>query len=711
MGAVLTYFRHHKWQRRMLTALLGVILAAALSIHYVPAYLDQKYIEQLRDEDQAAREQAAGHFTSLAARKPETRQRLFEALATEDDEHFRAIQQVLAAAGHWPPPVHQDLWIDRLQAIQFEKGYVRREIPNPDARRQTINAARRQRLAIVHEAILASRDNRYVRRLLRAALADPQPRIRRAAATLAGKLNDPGVLGKLLADEDAAVAAEAALVAGLTGQATLAQPIRDALYRVVPIHQNLARRAARVFTGPQTADQQEQTRQRERRVETLRTLIANSSLALLTLRPQEDAWLAELAGRTQDGLLRERLLWLLSAEPRDATRRLLDELAARYRWQGQPLPADAILAARRIGHDGYAAAVLDVLRRAGQSENPNLQVSQLLAAVDYARAMNLPCRQEAYDIIEQYWNAEQSLLFRHAALLLGQQALLDDGQPASAPTPEACLALLREAVEWAIVEPGSKPPVVRRSPVASAYAAVAQWRIDPSTQLLTLLDLDALDPDAVVALNVNKTSAAYLYQAAALDAPQAGDAIAWKLAETRLPEAFEVALAFLPTPEMNYREHNANIRATGMMLLALTAPESRREEITRHVAGRLARERYLERGTAQCALLILGRQDAREEARLLLTSDDFPRRRALTALLIDGDHWTLDWLLWNVYRPSGDLPSLLVEQGISDVLAATAPQLPRPSAALQPASQYWQCNLLKQMYGLFRNQLELGGRP
>ncbi len=711
MGTVLTYFRRHKWQGRLLTAMLGIIIAAGLSIHYVPAYLDQKYIEQLGAEDQAAREQAAGHLKALAAREPETRGRLFEALATEDDEHFRAIQQVLAAAGHWPPPVQREVWIDRLSVIQFENGYVRREIPDPNIRRQTIHAARRQRLAIVHEAILASRDNRYVRRLLQSAVADPQLRIRRAAATLAGKLNDAETLAKLLADEDSAVAAEATLVAGLTAQASLAQPIRDDLYRLVPEHQILARRIAREFTGPRTPAQEAEDQQRLDRVEALRTRIANSSLALLNLRPGEDAWLAELAGQTHDPLLRERLLWLLSAEPRDSTRRLLDELAARYRWQGQPLPADALLAARRIGHDGYAAAALDVLRRAARSENPNLQVSQLQAAIDYARALNLPCRQEAYDIVERYWNPDQPILLSHAAMLLGQQATLDTGQPATAPTRDACLALLRQAVGWAIPDPDGEPSAVLRNPQASAHAAVAQWRIEPSIQPLTLPDLDALDPDVIVNLNVNKTTAASLYQAAAMKTPQAGDVVAWQLAETHLPEAFQVGLAFLPTPEMNYREHNANVRATGMMLLALTSPEARREEMARHIAGRLAREKYLGRGTAQCALLILGQQDVREDVRVLMTSEDFPRRRALTALLIDGDRWTLDWLLWNVYRSFDDLPGLLVDQGVNNVLAATAPQLPRPSVALQPATQRWQSDILKQVYGLFRNQLELGGRP
>jgi hypothetical protein len=110
-------------------------------------------------------------------------------------------------------------------------------------------------------------------------------------------------------------------------------------------------------------------------------------------------------------------------------------------------------------------------------------------------------------------------------------------------------------------------------------------------------------------------------------------------------------------------------------------------------------------------LLILGEEQHLDAVRALVGGGDFPRRRAVTALLTVGDRWTLDLMLWNVGWPLEDVTGMLTALGVNEILAVAAPQLPRPEAAARPATQRWQVEAMRQTYALFRERLRIGGRP
>lgn len=709
MGQVLTYFREHRWQRRMLTFMLAAIVAMILGTRYVPVYLDHRHIEQLGSDDPQVRSQAMATLQALARTEPDTRQRLYYALATPSETRFRAVQEILDATGHWPAPKNGELWQDRLRALTLPTMFLRETVADPRRRAETLQAARQQRQAVLHEAILAHRDNRYVHDMLMFAAGDPEASVRQAAASLAGVLGRDDVLRKLLGDAEPAVAATVALVAGLTGQ-DLTSELRDRLFRAVPEFQRLSQQLARDPGGPYLPEQDRQHQQDLDRARALRALIANSYLALLTRSSALAPQAADLARQTRDPVLQEQLLWILSTRARPDASRLLSDLGARYRWTGQPVSPGMLVAARRLRDDTHAAAALDILRRAASNETDGLKTSHIIAAIDYARALAVPCRREAYDLITTLWNPDDPVLLSRAATLLAQQAALNAQPAGDAPSRQDCLDLLRQAATYSTARPGP-PEETRRSPFASAHAAVAQWLLDPSRTVLDLSALDANDLTEVIEIAGKKGSGFYLYQAVAVDPVDPGDVVAWRLAASDLPQAFDIGRAFLPTADMRYREYNARVRATGMQLLALTASPEQRRDIRRQIAAQLPRETYLGRGAAQCALLMLGDASAREEVRFLLTGADFPRRRALTALFVDGDRWALDFLLWNVYQPLEHANGILTGLNLNEVLAVTAPELPRPDVALRLETQLWQTEILKQVYGLFRPTLKLGGRP
>ncbi|MBS3820874.1 MAG: hypothetical protein KGY81_03830, partial [Phycisphaerae bacterium] len=605
MGIILTYFRMHRWQRRVVTALLGLIIACLLSVWLVPIYLDYRWIDQLGSDDPAVRETAKAHLWDMAQDTPATRGRLRKALDTPSDRRFTAVQEILDAVGDWPPANQAGLWEDRLAAIAFDSARVGREIPNPLARAEALNAARRARRVILHEAILAGRDNRYVRRILAAAVADEdQPDVRRAATTLAGRLDDTETL-KPLIDDVPTVASAACLVAGLMRQETLLGDLRQAL--------------ARATTELPEAD--DDTRA------DWRNLLAGAAFAVLQLSEDPTAELTELATTTDDVILREQLLWALSSRPRPGVAQAIGDLSARLRWKGRAVPAAVLLAARRLGMDDQGAAALDILTRAAAGEADGLLSSQLIAAIDYALAMNVPCRKQAYDIVRRYWSPGQPVLLSRAARLLGRQAAIDAGQASDAPTRAACIDLLQRTVGYADLEETDAGTRTLTTPFASAHAAVAQWLLDPSGQVLVFSGDEEGDGD-LVELEVKRTSGFYLHRATAVDNSDPGDVVAWELARSGRPEALAIGNAFLPDPAQRFREYNAEVRSAGMMLLALTAPDEQRPAIRRRIADRIAREQFYARGAAHCALLILGEGKYLDPVRVLIGGADFPRRRA-----------------------------------------------------------------------------------
>jgi hypothetical protein len=92
----------------------------------------------------------------------------------------------------------------------------------------------------------------------------------------------------------------------------------------------------------------------------------------------------------------------------------------------------------------------------------------------------------------------------------------------------------------------------------------------------------------------------------------------------------------------------------------------------------------------------------------LLSVREFPRRRAITALLTRGDRAALDWLLWNPDVSSADAIRWLVHHGLGDVLEQLAPALGPVTGAGGDRLVGWQLALLRAQYAVQRDRLEMG---
>ena len=215
---------------------------------------------------------------------------------------------------------------------------------------------------------------------------------------------------------------------------------------------------------------------------------------------------------------------------------------------------------------------------------------------------------------------------------------------------------LRAAARWSYVtprEPG-KPFEQLTTPLASASAALALWRIDPSD-----------DTEAV------------LREVARSAKTLPGDTLAWHIAMEDPAYGMELGGKMIPRRGSRDRVFNDNERAAGAMMLALSArsDEDRAFAIER-IMDRLEGDTGGEdnpyvRGAYHAALLICGEEQYRNDVRALLSLESFPQRRSLTALLVTRDDDALRWLLWNSQVSERALLQLLAGRRIDEVLAAT----------------------------------------
>ena len=113
-----------------------------------------------------------------------------------------------------------------------------------------------------------------------------------------------------------------------------------------------------------------------------------------------------------------------------------------------------------------------------------------------------------------------------------------------------------------------------------------------------------------------------------------------------------------------------------------------------------------------CALLMAGSNEYLQDVRDLLEIPEFPPTRAIMALLAAGDKTTLDWVLWDLNWAVPflleDLPFMLTALGMNEVFAATAAELPLPSAAAGIQTQIWQVRIMRDVYGIRRSSLRVG---
>jgi hypothetical protein len=699
MGSIREYFHRHAWQRRVVRLLVVMILGSLVGLLLYPAYrwyerrqADHRLIEQLGSPDPREQEIAVQTAVLRARLRPELVRRLNAALETQDDECFLAVQYVLRRLGKFYVPGRDPLYIDRRRCLELQRalaGALKTTQP-ASASAPAPNAQAPQRERLVFRMVLCGRDNAFLRRALKLAVDDPSPRVRAAAAPLAARLGDDQALRVLLRDSDPTVTATAALDVGIARRVQVVSHVRKLLQDTL---------AAKAPKDPKAlADRREQI----------------ASFAYAMARNQRKGFskvVCELARTTDDPLLRERLLESVMVLNNRRSRQTVMDLIHAARWKGRWPSGMELSAAARLRIPEAIPVALEVLRAAAD-KNRKLQEYHVIGALEVMETFAAyPCRKEIYDVCQALWCPDRPALLVRAARLLGAQAALEAQQAPDAPSPAECRKLLRQAVQYSLADNGEP----RTTPLSSASAAVALWRLSPAEREFEGMTGDSLptDPAALLKLAQTRTSLYYLREAASAESPLAGDFVAWGVGLSGLKEADTVAKAFFPPPGVQPREYSDAVRVAGAMILALSAhtDEQRRSAVDR-ITDQLQREEFPAQASLKCVLLMAGEKSYLREVRDLLEIEEFPLVRALRALLVYGDKRTADRLLWDIDWKTPfaleNLPLLLNGLGLDSALAEAAPDLPRPNPAASDETHVWQARIMRHTYGVYRKTLRLG---
>lgn len=717
MGVIGVYFRRHRWQRRVLIALLVLIFGLLAGIALQPVYfqhrlreVDRELLARLDSPDARTRQQTIEQLVHRAKQFPATLRRVRGAIHTEDDERFWCVYSVLRRCPGFKPAELPPETFDRIRLIELRDVYrprgtttqpASRPASQPTTRPATRpgedrSASAATRRLLVAELLLGGRENRYVRQAAPLAAADPAAAVRLAAAPLAAKLGEDGLLRDLLGDADPQVVTAAAFSAGSAGRDDLAADIEALLFRTVPQLQ-------------QAAWQEDSTE-----AEALRDVAGAAAAALAMLRPGRSAeMLCELTRQTTDEPLADRLLMVLPLlDGPEPGRTVLDRLQ-RGRFEGtQPAGMDLWAAAAMNLHQAGPFAT-DVLRVAAKGES-GLMVSQIIGGLDVLAASGWPARGLLYEVVENLWYPDRPVMLSRAARLLGAQASSDEYQPPDAPDREACRSLLVRACQYTLVREIDGQEQTVTTPLASASAAVALWLLDPSVTEFDLPETTTR-PAEVVEMTLRPNSAFYLRETIITEDVRAGETIAWLIGRSGREQAGPLGELFLPPPGSDRREYNPAVRTTGALLQALSArTDDQRQAVRQRLAEVPPGADFADRAGRLCARYIAGDEAVLPEVRELLEYREYPAQRVLLALLAGGDRQCVDWLLWDTHwmveSTPEDLVRLLVFEGFDDVFADVLPGLPRPPAAAGPGAQRWAVRWMQCLWGVGRNRLAMGLR-
>ena len=126
IGSLFGYLREHRWQRRLLTGLLAIIIGGGLGLLLYPHYRqrslrlrDESLIADLGSEDGKTRRLATAKLAALAKESDDTLDRLVDALATDSDRRFVTIVAMLSSLAGESPDIRDRLsgaCLDRLGA-------------------------------------------------------------------------------------------------------------------------------------------------------------------------------------------------------------------------------------------------------------------------------------------------------------------------------------------------------------------------------------------------------------------------------------------------------------------------------------------------------------------------------------------------------------------------------------------------------------------
>jgi len=643
MLALWSYLRRNRWQRRLLTASLALVLGGAAAVLAVPHVRDYLLLRDLGSADYAVRTAAIRRGIQLAAQSPRTVRRLDAALADADDRTFLAIVTVLKLSGQWAATDRGAPHRDRLRAIELETN------PSPETR-----------ALFLAELALTGRDGASVRRGLAAAVQDAAPAVREGAAVLAARLGGDDALARLLADEDPNVAAAAALDAGLARRTTLAGQL------------------AKLLHAGQTVD-----------------VISAAAFALARTDPNAAAAAlpGALAAAGDNAQTRARLLYVACELGGPAGKAaVLDALGEGRRAGRLPTPA-ALSGAARLRLAAAGPDVRNVLAAACRAESGVL-IGQVHAALLAACALDLPVRAEVDAICRTLWRPDPAyrVLLAAAARTLGQQAALLQNDP-NAPSEADCIRTLRmaavqdyEPTTW----PAGTKPRLLTTPLPSTAAAAALWRLEsPLAE-----EFVARWAGASVSLPGDFLS---------WELGRRGEGRAFELGLRFVPPLD----APRTEREYNDDRRSTGAMLLALAARSDEQKARARQRIrARLEGGDLGGEdSFYVRGAYHCALAILGDAASRTRVAGLLETGQFSQRRAITALTVAGSLRGLDWMLWNPQVGDDDLLFLLIDEGLGDVLATCLPELPRVDPAAGTDLQAFQLRILRDAYVIRRPHL------
>ena len=661
MTGIIKSLRTHPMGVMLLTSLLTLGAMGATVIFY-PHWSDQRLIDKLGSREYLVRSQAIVECAARAKTREPMKHKLIASLDTESDTQFFAIVSALNAAGLFKTSVHDPLHVDRAMVIEFATA------PDPNTQ-----------VWLLTQIINKRHDNRYIRQALTSAAASKDVKVRTKGALLAALLKDDAVLGELLGDEDPAVRAAAALDAGLAGRSALGPALVEKL------------------SDPDSK------------------VIANAAAGLARLNPTEySPKLCRLLAETKDADLRERLFHVMTLLNNDIAKQAVSNLKASTSMM--------ILATGKLGSEDAATDIRTVLATA--VKDPKTDRYLVHSAIVAADDLNIPVRAELYNICKEYWNPDPraELLFASAARLLGRQAANDTGQASDAPTRLECEGLLISAAYYAHRQPTTGPAApVQTTPMASAAAATAFWLLNPSSDPTIQFKKAASQPDGgTIEFTARSAVGAKVVMDAARTSILAGDYIAWYVARSGRPEAFELALRMLPPINAPSGQHiyNENLRGAGAMMLALGAKTDEQKQIAiQRITERLepgkdhsGEDDPVLAGRYRCALLMLGERDQLETVLDQRNDGGHAVPAAFTALIFAGEIETLDYLLSNTHIPTQDVAAYMMYDGLDRVLAECAGSLPTIDKSAPATIQLWQAKILRNYYVLHRGAFSLGAK-
>lgn len=645
MGSVIAYFRRHRLSRRILTLALAAIVGLTAAIVLYPRVTDWLLIRRLADRDPGRQAQAVLRAEFAAQRSQRFVDRLEAALETADDTQFAAVVSVLRRTGRFQVPTRDPLYVDRMRGLQIAQTHS-----DEDPR-----SAARTREMLLSKILLSGRKNRYVLKAMTAGLEDQSPLGRKLAALLAANYRyDSGLRLLMETDSDPSVVATAALAAGLAGRGELAEDM------------------AKLLASSEQIE-----------------VVSAAAYSLAMLDPvRYSQQVCQRLRAAEDEALRDRLLAVAMVLADENARSAVSDILAGFLERRELPPAAAIAAGGKLRLAKGRRAIQVVVAAAADPQTV-LRESQVIAAFEAAASWPIDVRQAAVEFCRIGWGPGRRL-----ALMAATKAAVVPARPALASEAVSVLSKASSYSRPAEPQPVTGPTKWVTTPLPSAAAAIALWRISPSA------------------------GAEAIRRVAAGDQSLPGDYLAWHLGMIGGPDTYAMGLEMLPAASRGRpassqpaRIHNESLLSFGATLLALAARTPEQIDLaTERIEGRLTgREISLRlRGTYRCALLILGQREHLDSVRLLLATGDFPRRRALTALLLAGDKETLDWLLAPGGQADDDVAFALVNEAGAEVLTACTPDLPTVAWWASRDLLSWQVRLLRYSYAIKRETIKIG---